>query len=194
MLGGEVNFCPNYPRCSISVTHKDITVHKLWLPWQSSQGRVLPFLTGVNRVKFTRVPCNRTTFLEYVAWYGMMWYMIWYMIYYICVMVWCDMVYDMMWYDIRYMIWYGMLCDMIYDMWYDMVCYDAIWYDMMWYIICDMIWYVKIWCDMVYDVFYDIRYMWYDICYGMLYDMILIWCDMIWNIFVNCNWVHTRWQ
>ena len=45
------------------------------------------------------------------------------------------------------------------------------------------IWYV-IWYDMLwYDIIpYGI---WYDIWYGMIY----IWCD----IFVNCNWVDTRW-
>jgi hypothetical protein len=41
-------------------------------------------------------------------------------------------------------------------------------YDMMWYMIWCDIWYDMIWCDI-----------WYDIWY---------------YIFVNCNWVVTRWQ
>ena len=54
--------------------------------------------------------------------------------------------------------------------WYDMIWYDMIWYDMIWY---DMIWYDMIWYDMIwYDMIYDIRY----------------------DIFINCNWVATRWQ
>ena len=41
-----------------------------------------------------------------------------------------------------------------------------------------MIWYDLIWYDMIYD----------KICYMM-------WYDVIWyEIFVNCNWVNTRWQ
>jgi len=36
-------------------------------------------------------------------------------------------------------------------------------------------------------------YIWYDmIWYDMIYDTIRH--DMIWYIFVNCNWVVTRWQ
>jgi hypothetical protein len=52
-------------------------------------------------------------------------------------------------------------------LWYDMIYDDTIWYDM-------MIWY-DIWYDMM--IRYDIRY------------------DTIWyDIFLNCNWVATRWQ
>jgi hypothetical protein len=72
------------------------------------------------------------------------------------------------------MIRYDMICVIWYDMWYDMIC-DMIWYDMIWYVWYDMI-YDDMWCDMIW---YVIWYMWYDIWYG---------------IFVNCNWVDTRWQ
>jgi hypothetical protein len=103
-----------------------------------------------------------------MIWYGMMWYdMVWYdMIW--CDMIWYDIWYDTIWYD---MTWYDMIR---YDIWYDKVGYDKIWYAMLWwygmvYDICDMIWYVM-----------------------MIYDM--IWYDIWYDIFVNCNWVATRWQ
>jgi hypothetical protein len=57
-----------------------------------------------------------------------------------------------------------------------------LWY--VWYMIYDMIY------NMIYNTIYDmILYMiWYYIWYDMIrYD---IWYD----IFVNCNWVDTRWQ
>ena len=76
--------------------------------------------------------------------------------------------YDMSWYDVYVMI-YNILHDMIYDMvWYD------IWYGMIRYII----WYNMLWYGMLrFDIWYDT--IWY-----------MIWYD----IFVNCNWVDTRWQ
>ena len=88
--------------------------------------------------------------------------------------IWYDVIYDMIWYDT---IWYDMI-------WYDMIWYDMIWYDMIWY---DMIWYdmicFDIWYDMIYDIWYDM--IWYD----------MIWYVLIWyDIFVNFNWVNTRWQ
>jgi len=112
----------------------------------------------------------------------------WYMIYDDIYDIWYDMVwYDMIWYD---MIWYDMTWyDMIwYMIWYDMI-YDMIWYGMIWY----MIWYDMIYDMMIWYMIYDIWYMIYD----MIYDM--MWYDMIWymkwhDIFVNCNWVDTRWQ
>jgi hypothetical protein len=50
------------------------------------------------------------------------------------------------------------------------------WFDMIWYyMMIDTIWFDLIWYDVI----------WYD----------LIWYDMMWyDIFVNCNWVVTRWQ
>jgi len=40
--------------------------------------------------------------------------------------------------------------------------------------------------------------MMYDMmCYMILYDTIrydMIWCDIWYDIFVNYNWVDTRWQ
>jgi hypothetical protein len=85
---------------------------------------------------------------------------------------------------------------------YDMIWCDVIWYDMTWH---DMIWYMIWYHDMVwYDIWYMICDIWYDmICYDTIrydmlwYDMIwyMIWYVMIWcYIFVNCNWVATRWQ
>ena len=80
-----------------------------------------------------------------------------------------------------------------------------IWYDMIWY---DMIWYM-IWYNMIYVIIrymlYDIWYMlWYDIWYMLWYDIdicydVMMWYDMIYvmiwyDIFVNRNWVDTRWQ
>jgi len=46
--------------------------------------------------------------------------------------------------------------------------------------------------DIRYDMMYDIRYMIYDMIRYTIYD---IRYDTIWyDIFVNCNWVVTRWQ
>jgi hypothetical protein len=48
----------------------------------------------------------------------------------------------------------------------------------------------------IYDIirWYDMI-IWYDILYIMIWYMIyMIWYDMTWcDIFVNCNWVDTRW-
>jgi hypothetical protein len=65
------------------------------------------------------------------------------------------------------------------------VCIDLPTLHMIWYMIrydmMYMIWYVMIW--------YVIWYMWYDVIWYML------WYNDIWyDIFVNYNWVATRWQ
>ena len=48
-----------------------------------------------------------------------------------------------------------------------------------------MIWYGN---DMIW---YGNDMAWYDTIWYMIYMMIY---DMIYDIFVNCNWVYTRWQ
>ena len=91
-----------------------------------------------------------------------------------CLETWKGTNMDMIWYD---MIWYDMI-------WYDMIWYD-IWYDVIWYDGYDMIWWYMMWCDMI----------WYDIWCDMIWYGYDIWYDVIWyDIFVNCNWVVTRWQ
>ena len=91
------------------------------------------------------------------------------------------MTYDMIWHDMIWYIWY----DIWYDRtWYDMI-YDMIWYDMTYDMIYDMTWHdMMIWYDMIW---YDM--IWYDMIW---YDM--LWCMIWYDIFVNCNWVATRWK
>jgi len=105
--------------------------------------------------------------------YDMIYDTIWYMIY--------DMIYDIMYGMIRYDIWYDTIYDMIWCMiWYGMIYdirYDTLWY-MIWCMIYDTIWYM-IWC------------IWYDTIWYMIHDMIY---DIWYDIFINCNWVDTRWQ
>jgi hypothetical protein len=93
--------------------------------------------------------------------------------------------YDTMRCDAIHDIWYYIydIYDMIYDIWYDMI-----WY-MIWYMIRYDIW--TIWYDAIYDIWYDIYDMIYDIWYDMIWYMIRY---DIYDIFVNCNWVATRWQ
>jgi len=71
---------------------------------------------------------------------------------------------DMIWYMIWYDIWYDMIW---YDIWYDMIWY-MIWHDIWYMILTYEIWWYMMWCDMIYDIWHD--------------------------IFVNCNWVDTRWH
>ena len=119
----------------------------------------------------------KRAFLLLTIWYDMMWY-------------------DTIWYDIIYMIWYMIWYDIWYDtirynIWYDMIRYDMIRY-MIWYGIC----YDKIRYDKIYDM------IWYNVIYDTIrYDMIrydkiryMIWYMILYDIFVNCNWVATRWQ
>ena len=135
-----------------------------------SCSRTISFLRILEHINIEAVISQRTFMLLLQISVDVMWYDIWYIIWY-----------DMMWYDIWHIIWYDVIwCDMIYDM----IC--DIWYVIcdIWYMIYDMIWYDMIWYDMI----------WYDMIW---YDM--IWYYMIWYviwyvIFVNCNWVYTRWQ
>ena len=76
----------------------------------------------------------------------------------------------------------------LYDIWY-FICYllYVMWYMIRYYIWYDMIRYDSIRYDIWYDTIHDI---WYDMIYEIWY---MIWY-LIRYIFINYNWVVTRWQ